>query len=221
MEPSATATFAPLDEAAFSRVSAVCLGSGRFLRAVLVPALQELGCDVVLAQPRGSSFGEYVARRIQAGAGPTYEVDTVLTDGTVQISTYPVAACGTLGTEAGREAFMSLPSLLHGRLRFVGVGVTEAGIAHNSAAMQALAEFLHAQHVARSRHGGEQPISVLNTDNVPLNGDTIRSHVLSCDFTQVRRRVSTAVGERRHRQRVGSKASARGLAVQWDREPRQ
>jgi hypothetical protein len=152
---------------------------------VLVPALQELGCDVVLAQPRGSTFGEYIARRIQAGQGPTYEVDTVLTDGVVTTTTYPVAACGTLGTDAGREAFMSLPSRLHDRLRFVGVGVTEAGIAHNSAAMQALAEFLHAQHAACSQHGGGQHISVVNTDNVPQNGEAIRLHVLSSDFTKV------------------------------------
>jgi mannitol-1-phosphate/altronate dehydrogenase len=210
MSANKTEAFAPLDEAAFSRASAVCLGAGRFLRAVLVPALQELGCDVVLAQPRGSSFGEYIALRIESGAGPSYEVDTVLTGGAVLTSTHQVAACGTLGTDAGRAAFMALPSTLHSRLHYIGVGVTEAGIAHNSGAMQALAEFLHAQHIACSHRGGGQPISVLCTDNVPLNGEAIRSHVLSCDFTQV---CDQEGSRRRQRLGRGAKHRAGGLGA--------
>ena len=38
MEP-----FAPLGNVDLSTVSAVCIGTGRFLRAVLVPALSEIG----------------------------------------------------------------------------------------------------------------------------------------------------------------------------------
>jgi len=175
-----TSTFAPLGETDIARVSAVCLGTGRFLRAVLVPALQELGCEIVLAQARGNAFGEYVAARLAKGAGATYEVDTVLPDDSVRTTTHPVAACGSLGKEAGRAAFLRLPPRLP-RLRYLGVGVTEAGIAHNSPAMQTLAEFLHACYQA-----GGGPISVLNTDNVPFNGDAISAHVHACDYTQVR-----------------------------------
>ena len=53
---SAAPPFAPLGlEVDISTVEAVCIGTGRFLRAVLVPALVESGCEVVLAQTRGSS----------------------------------------------------------------------------------------------------------------------------------------------------------------------
>ena len=38
---------------------------------------------------------------------------------------------------------------------------------------------------------GRSTLCVLNTDNVPFNGDAIRSYVCSCDFTQgVERRFS-------------------------------
>jgi len=135
MEP-----FAPLGDVDLSPVSAVCIGTGRFLRAVLVPALSEIGCEVVLAQTRGKSFPEYMMKRLP---DRTYEVDTVLHDGRVLTTRYPVAAVGSLGDAAGRAAFMALPSKLKA-LRYVGLGLTEAGIAHNGKAMNDLAEFLHA-----------------------------------------------------------------------------
>lgn len=167
-------TFAPLGDDVFARVSSVCIGTGRFLRTVLVPALVELGGEVVIAQTRGKSFGQYLMGRPDR----TYEVDTVLRDGVVLTACYPVAASGTLGEPDGREAFMRLPAQLP-RLRYVGLGVTEAGIAHNSRSLVDLAEFLHACFVA-----GCGPLSVINTDNMPFNGDAIQKHVLSCDFTQ-------------------------------------
>ena len=76
-----TYTFAPLTPQ-FSDASAVCIGTGRFLRAVLVPALHELGCGVVLAQTRGTSFCAHMAECTE------YEVDTVATDGSVQTTSY-------------------------------------------------------------------------------------------------------------------------------------
>lgn len=40
-------------------------------------------------------------------------------------------------------------------------------------------------------------LCVLNTDNVPFNGDAIRSYVCSCDFTQaVERRAFASEGGR-------------------------
>lgn len=175
-----TQTFGPLDEVAFARCTAVCLGTGRFLRAVLVPALHELGCSIVLAQTRGKSFGQYMQKRLDEGAGATYEVDTVLPDGSTLTTKHPVAACGSLGVPAGHAAFMALPARL--AVRYIGLGVTEAGLVHNGPSMQALAEFLHACYTAG--RGADAPLSVLNTDNVPFNGDAVQAHVLSCDYTQ-------------------------------------
>ena len=159
-------------------VAAVCIGTGRFLRAVLVPSLAEIGCEVVLAQTRGRSFQEHMAKRLP---GRSYEVDTVLQDGRVLTHSYPVAAVGSLGDAAGRAAFMELPKRMRA-LRYVGIGLTEAGITHNGRSILDLAEFLHGCFVAGL--GAEAPLSVLNTDNIPFNGDAIRQHVGSCDFTQ-------------------------------------
>ncbi len=177
--PMATLVFDPLDEAAFARAQAVCLGTGRFLRAGLVPALQELGCSVVLAQARGDSFGRYMASPPAAECG--YEVDTVLADGAVITTRHKIAACGSLGLAEGRRAFFALPGKLR-RLRYVGVGLTEAGIVHNGPSICDLAEFLHACFV--TGRADAHPLSVINTDNVPFNGDALRSHVSSCDIAQ-------------------------------------
>lgn len=51
----ATVGFEPLtgDEDLFRAVTAVCIGTGRFLRAMLVPALTEVGGEVVLAARPG------------------------------------------------------------------------------------------------------------------------------------------------------------------------
>ena len=56
---------------------------------MLVPALHELGCGVVLAQTRGTSFCAHMAECTE------YEVDTVATDGSVQTARLPVAAPAT------------------------------------------------------------------------------------------------------------------------------
>ena len=130
-------------------------------------------------------------QRMEKGFGPTYEVDTVLTDGSTLTSTHKVAAVGSLGTASGRKAFMELPAKMP-NLRFVGVGVTEAGVAHNEPTMVALAEFLHGCFIARQATSAvasrgariAPPISILNTDNVPFNGDAVKSHVLACDYMQ-------------------------------------
>ena len=135
-------TFEPLGTSKIETASVVCIGTGRFLRAVLIPALSEVVAGVVLAQPRGTSFCEHIQKRVESGHRATYEVDTVLTDGSVLTTTHQLAAVGSLGVAAGRAAFMALPARMP-NLRFIGLGVTEAGIAHNEPSMLALAEFLH------------------------------------------------------------------------------
>ena len=99
-------------------------------------------------------------------------MDTVEFDGRVVTTEHAVVAAGTVGTAAGRQAFLGLPSALP-RLRVVGVGVTEAGVAEGSQAMRDLAEFL--LHCFRAGVAG--PLSVVNTDNVPGNGPKIEGIV--------------------------------------------
>eukprot|EP00928_Gymnodinium_smaydae_P038724 TRINITY_DN26643_c0_g4_i1.p1 TRINITY_DN26643_c0_g4~~TRINITY_DN26643_c0_g4_i1.p1 ORF type:complete len:937 (+),score=189.83 TRINITY_DN26643_c0_g4_i1:92-2902(+) len=175
-EQEATQTFARLGAPELSEATAVCIGTGRFLRAVLVPTLVELGEGVILAQTRGTSFCQHMKSRPDS----TYEVDTVLQDGQVLTQRFPIVACGSLGVKAGREAFLQLPSQLK-CLRYVGLGLTEAGIVHNGQSIIDLAEFLHSCFTS-GQHTGK--ISVINTDNMPFNGDAVGKHVRSCDFTQ-------------------------------------
>ena len=174
-----TLTFEPLngDDDIFQKVTSVCIGTGRFLRAMLVPALSEVGGETILAQTRGSSFSQYMYGRLPERS---YEVDTVLQDGRVLTSLFPIAACGSLGKPEGRSAFMKLPERLP-NLMYIGLGLTEAGIEHNGRSILDLAEFLYACFESPSRG---HTLCVLNTDNVPFNGDAIRSYVCSCDFTQ-------------------------------------
>lgn len=84
---------------AVSQLTALCLGTGRFLRSVLVPSL--LGMNVGLIQPRGRSMIDYMATRSQAS---TYEVDTVLTDGSIATTQVPCHAVFTLGSPEGKDA---------------------------------------------------------------------------------------------------------------------
>eukprot|EP00937_MAST-01D_sp_MAST-1D-sp2_P000815 g815.t1 len=172
-------SFSPLvDAPSFEQVSCVCLGSGRFLRSVLVPAVRQMGCSVIVAQTRSRTFCEYMASR----PGNTYEVDCVSPDGSIATSEEPLAACGTLGDTEGRAAFMALPGKLR-HLRLVGVGVTEAGIAHESQSMLDLAEFLFACMGAAPSRAHAHQLAVINTDNVPDNGDKIKECMRLCAFT--------------------------------------
>ena len=139
---------------------------------------------MVLAQPRGTSFCEHIQKRVESGHRATYEVDTVLTDGSVLTTTHELAAVGSLGVAAGRAAFMALPARMP-NLRFIGLGVTEAGIAQravDAGSCRVPARLLP----STTRHQTDPPvsISIINTDNLPFNGDAVKSHVLACDYTQ-------------------------------------
>jgi hypothetical protein len=54
---------------------------------------------------------------------------------------------GSLGEPEGRAAFMELPSRLPA-LKYIGIGVTEAGLVADSQVMKDLAEFLHRSFIA-------------------------------------------------------------------------
>jgi mannitol-1-phosphate/altronate dehydrogenase len=175
-------TFQPqVDVKAFKESTCVTIGSGRFLRAVFVPAMRALGEQVIVAQTRGSSFGKYFSTR-----NGSYEVDVVGIDGKVDTEEVTIAGVGTLGRSDGRNSFMSLPGKLL-NLRYIGVGVTEAGVCHNGQAMKDLAELLHACFVAKDSWVKAAPtnrISVINTDNLVLNGNLIHKFVHGCDYTK-------------------------------------
>ncbi|GLD99292.1 hypothetical protein PINS_up008010 [Pythium insidiosum] len=148
---------------------AVCIGSGRFLRAVLVPVLQRLNCEVVLLQPRGTDFAETCRK----DCFNSYDIETIHPNGRIQAEFVQLKAVGSLARQNDRQAFLRLPSRLHD-LRFIGLGVTEAGLQPGSAVVAHLAEFL--VECWRTIPGNR--LSVLNTDNVPSNGDLTKTLVL-------------------------------------------
>ncbi|KAG6587144.1 Mannitol 2-dehydrogenase [Phytophthora cinnamomi] len=166
--------FQPLrSQASFpDNADAICIGSGRFLRCVLVPTLRAAGSAVVVAQTRGTSFAAACAR-----AEGTYEVDTIQPDGGVQTESVQVDAVGSLGDAEGRKAFMQLPAKLP-KLKFIGFGVTESGIVSGGPAIVDLTELLFHSFQARP----DAVISVVNTDNLPRNGDAIKELVLETQW---------------------------------------
>jgi hypothetical protein len=103
-----------------SVVDALCLGTGRFLRAVLVPSLVNAGIKPALIQPRGQSFLEYMAERDRildsyselADRPGFYPVDTVEPDGTVVTDEVPCWGAFSIGSVVNKEALVDwLPSL--------------------------------------------------------------------------------------------------------------
>ncbi|TMW68008.1 hypothetical protein Poli38472_007680 [Pythium oligandrum] len=151
---------------------AVCIGAGRFLRAVLVPTLRGINSRVVLLQTRHTDFVN--ACRATNGV---YEVDTLQRDGQVLTETFELEAVGSLGVADDRAAFLELPGKLS-QLKFVGFGVTESGVTKDSQAIRDLAEFLYRCSLALP----ENVLSVINTDNIPANGDVIRNFVLTAEW---------------------------------------
>jgi hypothetical protein len=173
-------------------VDCLCLGTGRFLRAVLVPALVGAGLrPPVLVQPRGRTFLDLLlANDDEDGSGGgcgSYEVDTILPCGQVETAQVPVSGAFSLGRDNDRQAFiewLSSPSSTlfnsnGGLPRILGVGVTEAGLsAPDTPAMKDLYMILKCLCLRRSSSAECSTMSVVNTDNVPFNGDVLRSHMI-------------------------------------------
>ena len=151
----------------------ICLGTGRFLRSVLVPALVEAQFKSALIQTRGSNFLEYMTTRTDG----TYEVDTVLSSGEIQVSTVSCHAAFTLGTVAGKNVWMEFLKRQTPSIQLIGVGVTEAGLA--SSQTQAMQELFHLLAYLRLHNTYNSELCVVDMDNVPDNGDTIRSHMIA------------------------------------------
>ena len=119
--------------AAAAEADCICVGSGRFLRSALIPALNGFGMRPAILQTRGRNFLDMTIenaanarrRRLQedaddeddgdgnggggggGGGGEeklTYEVDTILPDGSTRTELVRYYGAGTLGTEGGMRA---------------------------------------------------------------------------------------------------------------------
>lgn len=169
--------------------TSICVGTGRFLRSVLVPLLPP---PVVLLQTRGQSFVEYMQERQRhSSTDPsttTYEVDTVLPTGVIRTETVACAGAFSLGRDKTSVYTVLLPKILsNGGIFIIGVGVTEGGMARaETTAMKDLYElFTKILDYRQHHHNDNEPcntltkkkICVINTDNVPNNGDVLKSHM--------------------------------------------
>jgi len=179
-------------------IDSICIGSGRFLRAVLVPALVASGYHPAIVQPRKSrNFLDYSLRVVSEQQGNdndksnsnvnvnvdgigswTYEVDTVNFDGRIETGHVPCWGAGTLGCPEGKRDVLNLCARLsfdRNKPLIIGLGVTEAGLASSSTdAMKHLYDILATLANAKQTLEIPKQICVINTDNVSQNGNTIR-----------------------------------------------
>lgn len=167
-------------------IDAICLGSGRFLRSVLVPFLSSNSKPAVF-QTRGRTFLDSFKEEADDGStlnvppSLCYPVDTIEFDGTITTSNIDIYAAGTLGTPDGKSQLMDNLVSKMNCVSVIGVGVTEAGMqsADNQCMLdltQLLYNICSASSLKCSNPNGR--ICIINTDNVPNNGDVIRAHVL-------------------------------------------
>ena len=107
-------------------VRALCLGTGRFLRSVLVPTLvgmmnenEEASLSdrvgPVLIQPRGTSMIQYMHNKTPKGtqAFASYEVDTILPSGDTATTKVPCSAVFSLSSPEGKHSLVEcLPQIM-------------------------------------------------------------------------------------------------------------
>ena len=114
-------------------IDCICLGTGRFLRSVLVPIMVEYmnaknnsknaskkAVGPVLIQPRGTSMIEYMSNKQQEQEENNnttfsccYEIDTVLSNGTTQTNQVPISAVFSLSSPQGKHSLVEyLPQIM-------------------------------------------------------------------------------------------------------------
>jgi len=169
------------DDADPAAIDCLCLGTGRFLRAVLVPALQAAGTHTALIQPRGRSFIDFMNKQ---GDG-MYAVDTIFPGGGMETDRVPCAGAFSLGLPEYKQALYDFLPSLQG-ISILGLGVTEAGLAApDTQAMKDLYELLCAirsliqDNIWTEPNTPRKKICILNTDNVPKNGSLLEQHMLT------------------------------------------
>ena len=175
--PSSTITTHWLASEALGEIDALCLGTGRFLRSVLVPALVGAGLKPALIQTRGRSFLEYMQTRSGASRG-TYPVDTVLSSGEIDTQEIPCWGAFSLGKEDDKRALAETLQEMKG-ISVLGVGVTEAGlVSKDTPVMKDLYDLLHLCFVLQQDGVWKSSkICVIDMDNVPNNGDKIQTYL--------------------------------------------
>lgn len=162
----------------------ICIGTGRFLRSVLVPVMVAAKYNPVLIQPRGNNFVDYMKKCSHDLQSNSFEVDTVLPTGEVETSEVPCYGVFSFGTELSKKAVYDvlLPSMKE--IHLLGIGVTEGGLAsHNTRTMIDLYELLtQFREMLESGNwilGNQRKICVIDTDNVQSNGSVLRKHMLT------------------------------------------
>ena len=122
-----------------------------------------------------SNNGGVMQRIFGVGKPLNYPVDTVNYDGKVTTEYIDICCAGTVGSAEGKAA---LQELLSDQIQVIGVGVTEAGL--NSPNNQCMLDLTWVIFELYSRSAGKDgKICIVNTDNLPNNGDVMKSHVLS------------------------------------------
>lgn len=165
-------------------IDSLCIGSGRFLRSVLVPALVNADYHPFIVQTRGRSFLDYALKHHTTNSW-TYEVDTVHYDGRIETSEIPFWGAGTLGSSQGKIEILDLVSqkpLVGDKPFLLGVGVTEAGLAN--ASTQAVQD-LFAILKTLAQTTTPPSVCVLDMDNIPKNGALLQKFMtqLACTDT--------------------------------------
>ena len=161
-------------------IDAICIGSGRFLRSVLVPFLSS-NSKVAIFQTRGRTFLDSIKQQTEVPSYHlSYSVDTIEFDGSTTTSNINICAAGTLGNEDGKSQLLDGIVTAMKCISIIGIGVTEAGLQRSdNQCMLDLTELLHEiyyNNVQCSNPNGK--IVIVNTDNVPNNGNVIQRHVL-------------------------------------------
>lgn len=189
MTPPQSFWISPSFAAATTKVDSICFGTGRFLRAVWVPALQAAHYHPVFLQPRGRSFVDSCLMQQEQSSSTTstkenaivsLPVDTVLASGDIQTDFYDCYGAFSWGTPQDQDEFYNTwwasASIDTTKPFLIAVGVTEAGLASaDTEAMQQLYRLL----LSFMDRSITTPICVVNTDNVPNNGCVIRTHMLT------------------------------------------
>ncbi|VEU40348.1 unnamed protein product [Pseudo-nitzschia multistriata] len=162
-------------------IDSICIGSGRFLRAVLVPALAAAGYHPAVVQTRSRGFLDHSLSEVASENGNSswafsYEVDTVNFDGSIETTNVPCWGAGTLGSPEGKKDVLELCAsgllLSDEKPLVLGLGVTEAGL--SSSSTKVMGDLYDVLGSLATRKAPPKQISVINTDNVSQNGDVIR-----------------------------------------------
>jgi mannitol-1-phosphate/altronate dehydrogenase len=173
---SSSSSYAWYPSSSVRDIDCLCLGTGRFLRSVLVPALVGAGLHPALIQTRGRSMLEYMQNSDEG----VYEIDTVTPSGDVETTRIPIYGAFTLGSAEGKHHVLQelIPSIATAKkLSVLGVGVTEAGLSSSATqVMKDLYEIL--QCIQKNQSTDNQKLCIIDMDNIPNNGQVIRKHMM-------------------------------------------